>query len=134
MSAHRKGIADYHHPPHVHPPHVLGQDGEEEAARYLRSSGYLIVERNWRGSCGELDIIAISPSKEIVFVEVKTRSSLRFGDPFEAITPEKYRRVFQLAREWLALNKKESTWRIDVILLLKNDTGFERVHHKGLIA
>jgi putative endonuclease len=123
-----------HHRPHAHPPHVLGKLGEDEAVRYLLSSGYLILDRNWRGSSGELDIVVMSPNEEIVAVEVKTRSSLRFGDPFDAITPEKYRKVYQLAREWISLNTKSARWRIDVILLLKNGMEFKLVHHKGLIA
>ena len=117
-----------------HPPHQLGRQGEFEATRYLLSCGYAILDRNWRGSSGEIDIIALADGVEIIFVEVKTRGSLRFGDPFDAITPEKYRRIYQLAREWIALHHPKAPWRIDVILLLKNGTHFELVHHKGLIA
>ena len=108
-----------------------------EAVRYLRTCEYLILERNWRGSQGEIDVIARSAGSEmseVVFVEVKTRSTLQFGDPFDAITPEKYRRIFLLAREWISLHKVREPWRIDVILLLKNRSGFELVHHRGLIA
>ena len=119
---------------YAHPPHLLGRQGEDAAAKFLLSSGYTIIERNWRGSSGEVDIIARAESGEFVFVEVKTRASLRFGDPFEAITPEKYRRIFRLAREWSALWQPKASWRIDVILLLQNPVGFELVHHKGLIA
>lgn len=117
-----------------HPPHHLGRTGEDEAARYLRSCSYLILDRNWRGSGGEIDIIALADGVEIVFVEVKTRGSLRFGDPFDAITPEKYRRIYLLAREWIAFHRPRAPWRIDVILLLKNGANFELAHHKGLIA
>lgn len=129
MNVHGNRYSDYQHLPHL-----LGKTGEDEAVRYLLSAGYLIMERNWRGTGGELDIIAMSPNKEIAVVEVKTRSSSRFGDPFEAITPQKYRRVYQVAREWISLHDKAATWRIDVILLLKRSDGFELVHHKGLIA
>ena len=129
MNVHGNRYSEYHHPPHR-----LGKTGEDEAVRYLLSSGYLILDRNWRGTGGELDIIAKSPKEEVVVVEVKTRSSLRFGDPFDAITPEKYRKVYQLGREWISLHAKAATWRIDVILLLKRGDGFELVHHRGLIA
>lgn len=124
-------------------PHHLGRAGEDEAVRFLDSLGYAICERNWRGSCGEVDVIALAGggydnknvnSREFVFVEVKTRSSLIFGDPFEAITPEKYRRLFRLAREWISTHHPHAPWRIDIILLLKSANGFELVHHKGLIA
>lgn len=120
-----------------HRPHLLGKTGEDQAVRYLLSCGYEILERNWRSSSGEIDIIALADGTEgaeIVFIEVKTRSSLRFGDPFDAITPEKYRRVFVLAREWITLHHPRTAWRIDVILLVKNGSGFEIVHHKRLIA
>lgn len=119
-------------------PHYLGRIGELEAVRYLCSLGYEICAQNWRGSIGEIDIIATQTQlhnvREFIFVEVKTRSSRTFGDPFEAITSEKYRRLYRLAREWIALHQPRSPWRIDVILLLKNSHGFELVHHKGLIA
>lgn len=134
MNVHSNRFSDYHHPSHHHRPHLLGKAGEDEAVRYLLSASYLIIDRNWRGSKGELDIIARSPDDHLAFIEVKTRSSLRFGDPFEAISAEKYRRLYQLAREWISLHAKAATWQIDVILLLKNDVGFELVHHKGLIA
>lgn len=128
--------SDYQ-PHQPHQPHLLGRKGEDEAVRYLLSCGYLIIERNWRGSCGEVDIIAGAhgeESEEIIFIEVKTRSSLRFGDPFDAITTSKYRRIYTLAREWIAIHHPRSPWRIDVILLVANRMGFELVHHKGLIA
>ena len=127
-------LTDYQHPRHAYRPHLLGKAGEDEAVRYLQSANFLILDRNWRGSSGELDIIVITPDEEIAFVEVKTRSSLRFGDPFDAITPEKYRRLYHLAREWLSLHGKVISWRIDVILLVRNGVGFGLVHHKGLIA
>lgn len=117
-----------------HRPHLLGKQGEDEAVHYLLSCGYKIIERNWRGSFGEVDIIALFEGAEVIFVEVKTRSTVRFGDPFDAITPEKYRRIYQLAREWMSTHQQRVPWRIDVILLLKNGSGFELVHHKGLIA
>ena len=135
MDFRNKVIASYQHQPHL-----LGKKGEAEAARYLLTCGYEILERNWRTSSGELDIIALAKGgeahevRELVFIEVKTRSSLRFGDPFDAITPEKYRRVYILAREWIAIHQLRAPWRIDVILLVKNGTGFDIVHHKGLIA
>ena len=118
----------------VHPPHQLGRRGEEAAARYLVSCNYALLDRNWRGSVGEIDLIALADGVEIVFVEVKTRGSLRFGDPFDAITPEKYRRIYQLAREWIALHHPRAPWRIDVILLLKRGAHFDLTHRKGLIA
>ena len=129
------------HKPHLphrsYRPHQLGKSGEDEAVRYLKDINYEILERNWRSAKGEIDIIAlhrVNGVAEVVFVEVKTRTNTLFGDPFEAITPEKYRRMYLLAREWMVLNQSRLPWRIDVILLLKQGLGFEIIHHKGLIA
>lgn len=62
--------------------------------------GYRIVDRNWRGAVGELDLVAQRDSL-IVVCEVKTRASLAYGHPFEAINPAKLRRLRQLAVQWL---------------------------------
>jgi putative endonuclease len=77
----------------------LGRQGEQLAARYLTDRGYRIVERNWRCSYGELDIIAERGGR-IAIVEVKTRSSTAYGHPFEAITPVKAARLRRLASLW----------------------------------
>ena len=80
---------------------VLGAQGEAVIASYLEESGNEIIDRNWRCPMGEIDIVAISPRGTIIFVEVKTRSSLRFGEPLEAIHPQKARRLQKLSRAWL---------------------------------
>lgn len=79
----------------------LGRYGEDCAARYLIDAGYRIVERNWRCSDGEVDLI-VERAQQVVFVEVKTRSSTSFGHPFEAITAEKLSRLRRLAGLWCA--------------------------------
>lgn len=63
----------------------LGKIGENLASEYLEKQGYLILERNFACRQGEIDIIA-KDEKEFVFVEVKTRRSLKFGYPAEAVT------------------------------------------------
>lgn len=70
------------------------------AARWYRNHGYDIVERNWRCREGELDIIA-HRAGEVVFSEVKTRSSHAFGSPAEAVTFVKQQRIRRLAMLWL---------------------------------
>ncbi len=77
----------------------LGKRGEEIAARYLSDGGYRVVARNWRCPQGEIDLIT-SVDDEVIFVEVKTRSSLRFGHPFEAISVAKLARLRRLAMAW----------------------------------
>ncbi len=82
----------------------LGSWGEELAAEYLRGLGWHVVARNWRCSLGELDVIGLEPTAEGrltgVVVEVKCRSGIDYGDPLEAITAQKVRRLRTLAGVW----------------------------------
>jgi putative endonuclease len=73
-----------------------GDRGEDRAATFLRQEGYRILERNYRCPLGEMDIIA-RDGKTIVFIEVKARSSDRFGSPQAAIGPQKQRRMTAIA-------------------------------------
>jgi putative endonuclease len=79
----------------------LGAVGEDAVAAWYRSRGYDVVDRNWRCRDGELDLV-VARSGLIVFCEVKTRRSERFGAPFEAVTATKQRRLRGLAARWLA--------------------------------
>ena len=94
--------------PHDHL--ALGRYGEDRAARWYASHGYTVVDRNWRCAVGELDLVVVRPAPagvELVVVEVKTRSSERFGSPFEAVGPDKQRRLRRLAGEWLSVRGHE---------------------------
>ena len=83
----------------------LGAFGEEKVTKYLLAANYEIIERNWRIREGEIDIVALSAKGVFSFVEVKTRSSVAFGHPFEAINHEKAHRMQRLALAWLATHK-----------------------------
>lgn len=97
----------------------IGAFGEATIARYLESRGYDIIERNWRIKEGEIDIIACSTDGLLHFVEVKTRSSLAFGDPLEAIDRNKARRLQRLALAWLATHHQlGADFSIDVAAVL----------------
>ena len=97
----------------------IGAFGEATIARYLDSRGYDIIERNWRIKEGEIDIIACSTDGLLHFVEVKTRSSLAFGDPLEAIDRNKARRLQRLALAWLATHHQlGADFSIDVAAVL----------------
>ncbi|MCL5438970.1 MAG: YraN family protein [Patescibacteria group bacterium] len=89
--------------------------GEDLAAKHLIKNGYKIVERNFRKGYGELDIIAIDKNV-LVFIEVKTRKSMNFGGPFEAITPYKLRTLVKTAEyyKWSHKNLPDQM-RIDAI-------------------
>jgi putative endonuclease len=73
--------------------------------------GYRIVARNWRCREGEIDLVVWSRRGDLVFCEVKTRSSARFGVPAEAVTPVKQRRLRVLAARFLAAHGSEVAGR-----------------------
>ena len=79
----------------------LGARGEQLAADWYTARGYTVVARNWRCREGEIDLV-VARDGELVFCEVKTRSSDRFGLPAEAVTPAKQRRLRGLAARYLA--------------------------------
>lgn len=79
---------------------VLGTEGETRAAAYLEERGYRIRDRNIRCGGVEIDLIA-SRGRLVVFVEVKTRRSRRYGLPEEAVDARKRTRIVRGARHWL---------------------------------
>jgi len=78
----------------------FGHTGERRAAVFLESQGYTILERNYRTRLGEIDIVA-RDQDVLCFIEVKTRLSVDYGHPFEAVTPSKQRTVRRLASCYL---------------------------------
>lgn len=78
----------------------LGVDGEALVARRYASGGYDIIDRNWRCREGEIDLI-VRDGAVLVFCEVKTRTSDRFGTGLEAVTVAKQKRLRVLAAKWL---------------------------------
>lgn len=97
----------------------LGQQGEKMIEKYLIEKGYEILKKNYRKKTGEIDIIARSPEKdEVVFIEVKTRSTASYGHPEEAVDQRKIRKIEKTALLWLYENKlSNQLWRIDIIAL-----------------
>jgi putative endonuclease len=93
---------------------ALGRWGEDAAARYLQERGYEIVARNVRTAYGELDLVA-RKAGELVFVEVKARSTGRFGPPETAVTAAKQEHLVAAAESYLQANAIQGNWRIDVI-------------------
>jgi putative endonuclease len=101
----------------------LGAAGEDRAAAWYRRQGYEIVARNWRCRDGELDLIC-ARGDELVVCEVKTRSSLAFGHPAEAVTRVKQVRIRGLAARWLAEGQAPfapRTIRFDVAAILPSE-------------
>jgi putative endonuclease len=93
----------------------LGEEGDALAARFLEGEGYHILQRRYRFGRGDIDLIA-RKGRTVVFVEVKTRRTQLYGEPEEAVTPEKVRRIRRLALAWLASRRlSECDCRIDII-------------------
>lgn len=92
----------------------LGKRGEEAAVRYLQRSGYAIIKRNWTYEKYEIDIIAQN-DEFIVFVEVKTRSSDQWGNPEEAVSKGKIKRIVEAADFYVKEFDIELPVRFDVI-------------------
>jgi putative endonuclease len=108
---------------------ALGAMGESLACDHLTAIGYTIVDRNWRCEFGEIDIVARHESTLIV-CEVKTRSSLRHGDPVEAVSARKVRRLRRLAMCWLEAHAIHAPHiRIDVIGVLRCHDGPTSLRH-----
>jgi len=80
----------------------VGRYGERVALRHVEARGCQVLDTNWRGKDGELDIVALD-GDVLVVVEVKTRSSLGFGHPAEAVTPRKLARIKRLTGQWLTV-------------------------------
>ena len=93
---------------------LTGQCGEDAAAAFLKKKGYKIIKRNYKNKIGEIDIIAKN-KEDLVFVEVKTRSSEKFGTPAEAVTYYKKQKIVNAAKWYLAQNPTELNIRFDII-------------------
>ena len=110
--------------------HILGLYGERVAGQYLQSIGYEILERNWRCSIGEIDLIAKDHAR-YVFVEVKTRNGAGFGHPLEAITEIKLSRLRRLVGEWCRSRQLSGIdVRIDAVSVLVDRGKVELEHLK----
>lgn len=97
----------------------LGAHGEHLAARRYEALGYEVVARNWRCPDGELDLV-VRDARRLVFAEVKTRTSERFGHPAEAVTPAKRRRIRRLAHRFCAdTGHRAAELRFDVVAVLR---------------
>jgi putative endonuclease len=95
----------------------IGKQGEELAEKFLLQSGYKIVAKNYRAPYGEIDIIAQDEETNLVFIEVKTRTSRKYGVAQDAVNHNKSTRIKALARKYLQENFKweELCWRIDIV-------------------
>lgn len=105
----------------------LGKKGEQIAVDFLVEKGYKILATNFVFNKAEIDIIA--QNKEIlVAAEVKTRSSLAFGLPQEAVKPKKIQLLVKAMNEYVIQQDIDAEIRFDIISIFKNNTTFEVEH------
>jgi putative endonuclease len=112
---------------------AVGRFGEQRAVDHLVAAGLTVLDRNWRCRGGELDVVA-RDGAQLVIVEVKTRSSLVFGTPAEAVDRRKAARIRQLAVQWMAQHRETEApfWtsvRFDVISVLRRAGAEVTVDH-----
>jgi len=108
---------------------ALGREGEQAAVTYLEGRGFRILDRNWRCTDGEIDIVAVERHTFVV-CEVKTRSGTRYGTPLDAVGRAKRRRLRMLAARWLAAHGvRFERIRIDVVGLLRDGAGGFTIEH-----
>ena len=109
---------------------LLGKVAEKCAVKYLKKNKYKILEQNYATHFGEIDIIA-KDNDCYVFIEVKTRTSDKFGEPMEAVTDFKQRHIIRSAQSYLMTNKIDENQikiRFDVIEV-KSENGKNEINH-----
>lgn len=98
----------------------LGAKGEEIAKKYLQQKGFQIIDQNWRfGNNDEIDLIALD-GDELVFIEVKTRSSNEFGEPEEFVNRKKQRFIVRAANFYIDKKDIDKEVRFDVVAIILN--------------
>lgn len=107
-----------------------GRLGEDRAAAFLISQNYQIIARNFHCRFGEIDIIALDQNtKQIAFVEVKTRTDQSFGEPQESVNFSKKRKILKTIHEFFE-NYDYCPWRLDVIALkLDQQSRLKEINH-----
>lgn len=105
----------------------LGPEGEEIAIRFLKDRGFRIIHANYKTPLGEADIVACDKD-ETVFIEVKTRSNERFGEPFEAVNWRKREKLKKIALYYHKHEDNGARIRFDVISIKRKDDGYQIDH------
>ena len=105
----------------------FGKESESLAVRHLKKNGYKILEQNYRNKLGEIDIIA-KEKGVLVFIEVKARKTLFYGNPKWAVTPKKQRKISMVALYYLKSKKQthvKARFDVVAISLSKDNPGIE---------
>ena len=104
----------------------IGQEGEDTATNYLVEKGYTILIRNFRTNFGEIDIIA-QHNEHIVFIEVKYRSSLDYGPPYEAVNKHKLYKLRRMVDYYYSINNTTLSPKIEVVSIAKEDHSIRHI-------
>jgi len=105
----------------------LGTQGEELAVDFLLKNGYNILERNYRFDKAEVDIIALKDNI-LAITEVKTRSTIDFGNPQDFVKPKQIQRLVKAVDEYVTTNNLDVEVRFDIIAIIKEGKGFKIEH------
>lgn len=108
----------------------LGKTGENLAANHLVKQQFNILCRNYRWKKAEIDIIC---EKEglLIIVEVKTRATAIFGEPYQAVTRSKQRQLIKATNQYIQENDSELEVRFDVVSIIHNQYRTELEHIEG---
>lgn len=106
---------------------ILGKQGEDYAVNYLQHKGYRVLDRNWKCGDMEIDIVALD-NEELVFIEVKTRSSDAWQNPVDAVDELRKRRLSRAANAYIKYHKLDNRYRFDIIGIIMNASGTSLNH------
>ena len=106
---------------------ILGRQGEDMAVAFLKEKGWQILDRNWKLGDLEMDIVA-KQADELVFVEVKTRASLNWGNPEDAVDELRKRRMTAAANAYIKYHRLDNPFRFDIIAIVLN-TDEQKIDH-----
>ena len=107
----------------------LGNKGEQLAINFLLKKGYTILDKNWRFQKAEVDIIA-RKNETLAVVEVKTRSSIDFGNPQDFVNPKKIKLLVSAIDEYVISKDLDVDVRFDIIAIIKENNNFTIEHLK----
>lgn len=105
-----------------------GMAGESAAVKFLKKSGYKILEKNYRKTYGEIDIIA-KKGENIAFVEVKTRKSDLYGSPAEFVNKKKQERIIKTAYTYIQEHNLDAEFTFDIVEVHTEGIKIKSVNH-----
>lgn len=108
---------------------LLGNKGEMLASRYLMELGFAVLHYNWRSGHKEIDLIA-RERDVLVFVEVKSRRNESYGNAYEAVTPDKIRRLISAAEAYIMRYRIDSPYRFDIVTVVGQGEPYKIEHIK----